>query len=179
MPGEQLSEDRRSWAREIVIGVIVAVISAILLARLGLVEQRGAAPSAIGVMGAVPTAGGAKEIILTGRWTGVTGHTFTLRADLAVDGVRVDGQIKWKLIAAPPTSFLLDRVGQGGIEKVSGHLNGNKVSLAGTEVDAPGLLVTDSYVVELDENSGTFQMKTLTDDGRDGLGTGDFSMAKG
>ena len=94
-----------------------------------------------------------------GTWKSREGFTFDFAMQLSVaDSGAADGQISWKLIAAPPGSPLEKRVGGTGIEYVRGRFDQARgvAVLDGYKVSDPALIGTDSYKFQIKPDKITF-----------------------
>jgi hypothetical protein len=84
-------------------------------------------------------------------------YLFGLSLGRSANGA-IEGQFEWSLVEAPVGSPLAFRVGQRGHEKVRGHYDEarRKLDLEGYEVDAPALVATDVYRIQIAEDGRSF-----------------------
>lgn len=94
-----------------------------------------------------------------GTWKSRDGFNYAFAMQLDVqDNATAEGKIRWELVATPPNSHLVHRVGDSATEYVSGKYDkdDNVATISGYKVSDPTLIALDSYKFQIKSDKVSF-----------------------
>ncbi len=112
-----------------------------------------------------------RKIELTGRWDGDKGDLWDVQSALEIEGNRVRGRIRWRLVECPPALSWANRVGDSCVEFVEGTFELDCLSLRGYRVDDKTLVALSDYTIIVSSDWKTFEGKGMAHVKKYGGGT--------
>ncbi len=137
----------------------VAIIGAIGSALVVLANAGPAIDGATNLWQRATQAPAQLETTWQGDWKSRDGYHYVFAMQLSVaDNDEATGEINWQLVATPPNSHLAHRIGDSGVEYVSGRFDRAKrlATLSGYKVSDPGLLALDTYRFQIKSDNISF-----------------------